>query len=187
MSNSLYQHYQKDIAPKLAKELGLKNVMQVPKIEKVCVNIGMGSFLQRLGTKDYSGVEQALTDITGQKPKVSKARMSVSNFKLREGMPVGVSVTLRGEAAYNFIDKVINVVYPRVRGFRGVKSNIFDKQGNCSFGFTDHSVFPEITLDDVRRAHGVQVTVVTNTDDSVQARALMDGFGFPFKKKSETN
>ncbi len=179
---TLYERYQKEIAAKLLKDLGLKNVMQVPKVEKVCVNIGMGSFLQRLGTKDYSAVEKALENITGQKPKVSKARLSVSNFKLREGMPVGVSVTLRGEAAYNFLDKVINVVYPRVRGFRGVKRNIFDDKGNCSFGFTEHTVFPEIRLDDAKRVHGLQVTVVTNTEDQDQARALMEAFEFPFKK-----
>lgn len=184
--STLFQSYQKVIAPKLQKELGLKNAMQVPKIQKICVNVGMGSYLQRVGTKDYSLVENTVTSITGQKPKVSKARLSVSNFKLREGMPVGVSVTLRGAAAYDFLDKIINVVYPRVRGFQGVKKNIFDSNGNCSFGFSDHTVFPEIHLDDVKRTHGVQVTVVTNSDDVEHNRALMDSFGFPFRKQQTT-
>jgi len=185
MKSALYQQYQKEIVPKLMKELKLDNPMQVPRIEKICVNVGMGSYLQKLGTKDFSGVENAITQITGQKPVVRRSRMSVSNFKLRENMPVGISVTLRNESAYNFIDKVINIVYPRVRGFRGVKPSIFDKDGNCSFGFTEHTVFPEVEADDVRRVHGVQVTVVTNTKDPEHARALMNAFGFPFKKTNK--
>jgi len=186
MNSALYDQYQKEIAPKLMKELGLKNPMEVPRITKVCVNVGMGSYLQRLGTKDFSKVEEAVTKITGQKPVVRRARMSVSNFKLRENMPVGISVTLRRESAYNFMDKVINVVYPRVRGFRGVRKNIFDQNGNCSFGFKEHIVFPEIEVDDARKVHGVQVTVVTNTDNPEHARALMEAFGFPFKKPEPT-
>ena len=187
MKSALYDRYQKEIVPKLMKDLGLKNPMQVPRIEKVCVNVGMGSYLQRLGTKDFSGVESTVTKITGQKPVVRRSRMSVSNFKLRENMPVGISVTLRKDAAYNFIDKVINVVYPRVRGFRGVKTKIFDSSGNCSFGFKEHVVFPEIEVEDVRRVHGVQVTIVTNTNNPEHTRALMDAFGFPFKKASDTD
>ncbi len=185
MKSALYDRYQKEIVPKLMKELGLKNPMQVPKIDKICVNVGMGSVLQKWGTKDFSSIEETVTNITGQKPVVRRARMSVSNFKLRENMPVGMSVTLRGEAAYNFLDKVINVVYPRVRGFRGVKRAIFDRDGNCSFGFTEHTVFPEVDVDDVRRVHGVQVTVVTNTKDPAQSEMLMAEFGFPFKKNNK--
>lgn len=185
MKSALYDQYQKEVVPKLMKELGLKNPTQVPRIEKVCVNVGMGSYLQKLGTKDFSGVEETVTKITGQKPVIRRSRMSVSNFKLRENMPVGISVTLRKEAAYNFLDKVINIVYPRVRGFRGVKSAIFDNTGNCSFGFSEHTVFPEVEADDVRKVHGVQVTVVTNTDNPEHARALMNAFGFPFKKSTK--
>ena len=187
MKSALYTQYQKEIVPALMKQLDLKNPMEVPKVEKVCINVGMGSYLQRLGTKDFSGVEEVVTKITGRKPVVRRARMSVSNFKLRENMPVGISVTLRGEDAYNFLDKVINIVYPRVRGFRGVKKAIFDKNGNCSFGFKEHTVFPEVELDgDARRVHGVQVTVVTNTDSQEGGKALMEAFGFPFKKLTPT-
>ncbi len=187
MNSQLYEQYQKEIAPKLQKEFGMTNVMQVPKIEKVVVNIGMGSYLQRLGTKDYSHVEEAMTAITGQKPVVRKARLSVSNFKLREGMPVGLVATLRGDNAYYFLDKVINIVYPRVRGFRGVKRSIFDKDGNCSFGFTEHTVFPEISVDDARKVHGVQVTVVTNTKDKKYTERLLEEMGFPFVKVNTNN
>lgn len=183
MQSSLYQRYTKEIAPALLKELGLKSPMQVPKIEKVCINVGMGSYLQKLGKKDYTDVLENITAIAGQKPVVRKSRMSVSNFKLREGMPVGMTVTLRGQAAYNFIEKLIHVVYPRVRDFRGVKKGIFDRHGNCSFGFADHTVFPEINPpEDSRRIHGVQVTVVTSSDNPEHAEKLFHAFQFPFQK-----
>ena len=183
MSSVLLERYLKEIAPKLQKELGLKNVMQVPRIEKVCINVGMGSYLQRLGTKDYSVVENTLRSITGQKPVIRHARMAVSNFKLREGMPVGASVTLRRDRAYQFLDKIINVVFPRVRGFQGVRRNIFDQNGNCSFGFAEHTVFPEISLDDTKRIHGIQVTVVTNSIDKLHTERLLEEMGFPFRTK----
>lgn len=185
MQSELQQRYQKDIMPKLLKELGMKNVMQAPRIEKIVVNVGMGSYLQRLGTKDFGTVEETLTKITGQKPVMRKARMSVSNFKLREGMPVGMCVTLRGKEAYVFLDKVINIVFPRVQGFRGVKRNIFDKDGNCSFGFKEHTVFPEVDVEDPRKVHGVQVTIVTSTKDKVHTEKLLEEMSFPFIKKHE--
>ena len=191
MPSELQTRYQKEIQPKLIKELGMKNVMQAPRIEKVVVNVGMGSYLHRLGTKDFGTVEETLTKITGQKPVLRKARLSVSNFKLRENMPVGMCVTLRGESAYNFLDKVINIVYPRVRGFRGVKRNIFDKDGNCSFGFAEHTVFPEVEVEDPRKVHGVQVTIVTSTKDKEHTVKMLEEMNFPFVKlndsKKETN
>ena len=180
MSSELRQRYQKEIAPKLQKDFGMKNALQVPRIEKVVVNVGMGSHLQRLGSKDYTPIQDTLRAITGQQPVLRKARMSVSNFKLREGMPVGMCVTLRGDSAYEFLDKVINIVYPRVRGFRGVKRNIFDKDGNCSFGFTEHTVFPEVDVEDARKVHGIQVTVVTSTKEKAHTEALLTEMGFPF-------
>lgn len=180
IKSALKEKYEKEIVPMLMKELGIKNPMQVPRIKKIVVNVGMGSFLQ--GSKDSSAVEGNITAITGQKPVVRKARLSVSNFKLREGMPVGTVVTLRKDAAYNFLDKVINVVYPRVRGFQGVSRNIFDKDGNCSFGFKEHTVFPETAEADVHKTHGVQVTVVTSTKNKEHAFKLMEAFGFPFKQ-----
>ena len=184
MVSPLYTQYTDEIRGELQKEFGIKNPMQVPKIEKVCINVGMGSYLQKLGSKDFSFVEENITRIAGQKPVVKKAKLSVSNFKLRAGQPVGVNVTLRDQAAYNFLYKLINVVFPRVRDFRGVKRNIFDKDGNLSFGFNDHTVFPEAVVpEDSRRLHGVQVTIVTNSKEQEQNRRLLELFGFPFKKK----
>ena len=183
MKSKLFERYQKEIRPEIQKSLGLSSEAQVPKIEKINVNIGMGSYLQKFGTKDFSDVEKNMTLITGQKPVIRRARMSVSNFKLREGSPVGISVTLRGQAAYNFLDKLIHVVYPRVRDFRGVSPKIFDNEANCSFGFSDHTVFPEVTVpEDARRVHGLQVTIVTNTNEQAHSRALLDAVGFPFRK-----
>jgi len=180
---TLYERFNTEIKKDLGKKLDIKNTMQTPQVEKVCINIGMGSYLQRIGSKDFSFVEENLKRLSGQKPVVRKSKLSVSNFKLREGSPVGVSVTLRGKDAYNFIDKMIHVVYPRVRDFRGVKRNIFDKKGNCSIGFPDHTVFPEAQQpEDSRKIHGVEVTIVTTTENSEHARALLESFNFPFKK-----
>ncbi len=184
MKSLLLEKYQKEIAPKLMKELGLKNPMELPRIEKIAVNVGIGSYLQRLGKKDPAEVEEAIAQITGQKPNVRNARMSISNFKLREGMPVGVSVTLRKDAAYNFLDKVINIVFPRVQGFRGVKRKIFDKNGNCAIGFKEHTVFPEINLDDGRRVHGVQATIVFSGSNPDHNLKLLEALGFPFVKET---
>lgn len=183
MKSALYDRYQKEIRPALAKEFGIKNPIQVPKLEKICINVGMGSYLQKLGSKDHSFVEENLTALAGQKPIVRNATKSVSNFKLREGMPVGLSVTLRGEAAWNFLDKLVNIAYPRVRDFRGVDRNTFDRDGNCSVGLNDHTVFPEtVRPDDARKIFGLQVTTVFNTSDVEQNRRLLEECGFPFKK-----
>ena len=187
MNSDLYEQYVNEIRPKLQKELGIKNPMQVPQITKINLNVGMGSYLQKLGSKDTSFVVSNLEQIAGQKPVIRNSKLSVSNFKLRKGMPVGVAVTLRKQSAHNFLYKLINVVYPRVRDFRGVPRNIFDKDGNCSFGFTDHTVFPEgVMPEDTRKIHGLQVTVVTNTKNPEHAQKLMEAFGFPFKKQPKT-
>ena len=187
MKSSLFQRFQKEIAPQLQKELGLKNPMQVPRIEKVCVNVGMGSYIQRSGKKDYSFIEETLSLITGQKPVLRNARLAVSNFKLRAGMPVGLSVTLRRDAAYNFLEKMIHVALPRVRDFRGISGKIFDKKGNCSVGFTDQTVFPEGELrDDLSKPYGLQVTIVTNTENSEHSKKLLEMFKFPFRKESKS-
>lgn len=183
MKSVLFEKYQTDIRPKLQKELGIKNPMQVPRIEKVCINVGMGSYLTKMGSKDFSYVVDNIEKIAGQKAVVRHAKLSVSNFKLREGQPVGVSVTLRKQAAYEFLYKLINVVYPRVRDFQGASKNSFDDFGNCSVGFKDHTVFPEIIMpEDARKIHGIQVTIVTSSENKTQAKALLDAFGFPFKK-----
>lgn len=182
MKSQLLEKYQKEIAPALMKELGLSNPMQLPRIEKICINVGIGSYLQRIGKKDTVEIEEAIAMITGQKPNVRNSRLSISNFKLREGMPVGVSVTLRKDVAYNFLDKLIQVVYPRVQGFQGVKRKIFDKNGNCALGFKEHSVFPEITIDDGRKVHGVQATIVFSSKNEEHNVKLLQAFGFPFQK-----
>ncbi|MCF7846596.1 MAG: 50S ribosomal protein L5 [Candidatus Gracilibacteria bacterium] len=182
-TSELYERYRKDIRPKLQKELGIKNPMQIPQIQKICVNVGMGSYLQKLNSKDFSFVEENLTNITGQKPVLRKSKMSVSNFKVREGQPIGLSVTLRNQEAYNFLHKLINVAYPRVRDFRGVARNCFDKDGNCSVGFKDHTAFPEGKKpEDSRKIHGMQVSIITSTSDIEHSRKLLESLGFPFKK-----
>ncbi|MCK5460897.1 50S ribosomal protein L5 [Candidatus Gracilibacteria bacterium] len=185
MKSQLLERYQKEIAPSLMKELSIKNPMELPRIEKIAVNVGAGSYLLRIGKKSPEEVEEAVAKITGQKPVVRSAKKAVSNFKLREGMPVGVSVTLRNEQAYNFLDKVINIVFPRVRGFQGVKRNIFDKNGNCAVGFAEHTVFPEINVDDSRRVHGVQFTIVFSSRNKKHNMKLLENFGFPFKKEKK--
>ena len=184
MQSELYNQYQNDVRPTLQKELGITNPMQVPHVEKIVLNVGIGSYLQRLGSKDPSFVVDNVTRIAGQKPVIRNAKLSVSNFKLRQGMPVGVSVTLRQQAAYDFLYKLINVVCPRIRDFRGINNAIFDKDGNCSFGLTDHTVFPEaIVPEDSRKIHGLQITVVTSTKNPEHSKKLMESFGFPFKKR----
>ena len=183
MKSNLSTDFQENILPKLQKELGLKNKMEVPQIKKICVNVGMGSYMQKKGGKDYSYIEKTLALITGQKPIVRKAKLAVSNFKLREGMPVGMCVTLRKQQAYNFLEKFIHIAIPRIRDFRGIKQNIFDKDGNCSIGLTEHSVFPEGELqDDLSPPYGLQVTIVTNNKNPEHNKKLLEAFGFPFGK-----
>ncbi|PID70887.1 50S ribosomal protein L5 [bacterium DOLZORAL124_38_8] len=186
MNSPLYDLYVNEIKAQLQKDLGLKNPVNVPRVEKVVVNVGMGSYLQKLGTKDFSMVEENVARLTGQKPVVKRAKMSVSNFKLREGQPVGIMATLRGDAAYNFLYKMINVAYPRVRDFRGQNPNVFDDKGNCTVGFSDITVFPEaIVPENSSRVHGVQVTIVSSSKDATHTKALLDAFGFPFKKTAK--
>ena len=183
MKSDYYTHFKTKVLLQLQKDLGLSNPMEVPRLEKICVNVGMGSYLQKYGKKDYSYVEDTLSRITGQKPVLRKARLAVSNFKLREGMPVGLSVTLRSDAAYNFLHKLIHVAMPRVRDFRGISPNIFDKEANCSIGFTEHTVFPEGEIqDNLSPPYGMQVTLVTTTNKEDYARKLLEAFEFPFKK-----
>lgn len=186
ITSPLYEKFKKEIVGKLQKDLKIENISNVPRIEKICINVGMGSYLQKLGKKDYSFIEENIRLITGRKPLIRKAKLSVSNFKLREGNPVGMSVTLRGAEAYNFLDKMVHIVYPRVRDFRGVARNCFDKDANCSLGFTDHTVFPEgVQPEDSKRIHGLQVTLVTSTKNTDHAQALLEALEFPFKKKSQ--
>ena len=175
------EKYNKEVSKELMKELGIKNVNALPKIKKVSINVGIGSYLA--GSKDYSQVMENVTLIAGQKGVLRKARMSVSNFKLREGMPVGISVTLRGKKMDDFLTKLVNIVLPRVRDFRGISAKSFDKQGNYSLGLKEYTVFPEVNPDDVIKIHGLQVTIETTASTQYEGYLLLKKLGFPFKDK----
>ena len=177
----LQVQFKETIAPKLQEELGIKNVMAVPKVEKITINVGIGTYIKSQG-KDFSNIVENIAAITGQKPVVKHATKSVSNFKLREGQPVGLAVTLRGEKMYHFLSKLVNIVFPRVRDFRGLSKKAFDRQGNYSIGFKEHVVFPEISPDDVMKLHGLQINIQTSAKNAEDGLALLTALGFPFKK-----
>ncbi len=179
--NELQEKYIKELRPKLQKELGLSNVHQIPKISKVIVNVGLGKYYNTV-SKDFSSIEETLTLITGQKPSVRLSRISVSNFKMREKTPNGLTVTLRGVRMYDFIDKLVNVTLPRVRDFRGISPNAFDKQGNYSLGIKEHVVFPEAKIEDEIKPFSLQVTLVIDSQSKEHSFLLLKELGFPFKK-----
>lgn len=179
---SFKEHYTQTILPELAQELGIKNPMQLPRIEKIVINMGIGSYVAA-GHKDFSSLKNDLALITGQLPRVNHSRKSISNFKLREGMPVGMQVTLRGQRMYDFLEKLIAVVLPRVRDFRGISVRSFDKEGNFNFGIREHTIFPEVPQLDVVKPHGMQVTIKFRTDDKMHSHALLKKLGFPFSAK----
>ena len=184
--NPLKEHYEKKIAPVLQKELDLKNMNDIPRIERVNINVGIGTYMA--SSSDYKPIFENIAKITGQKPIMVKAKKSVSNFKLREGQPNGITVTLRKDKMYDFLNKLINIVLPRVRDFRGLSDRSFDGNGNYSLGLSEHTLFPEIKLDDVVKTHGVQVTIVTSAKTNEHGKALLSKFNFPFKKvKDNTN
>ncbi len=175
------ENYKKNILPALKKELGKKNPMAVPQLKCIKVHVGIGSIMTR-GNKDYENVIANVTAITGQKPIVTKAKKAISNFKTRIGLPTGVVTTLRGPRMYDFLNKFINVVMPRIRDFRGVSRRAFDEEGNYSLGLKEHTVFPEINPDDIEKSHGVQITIVTSAKSKNEGFALLTALGFPFKK-----
>lgn len=178
----LKEKYTKEIAPALLKELGISNVMDIPKLEKVVINMWIWSYI-RAWNKDFTQLQNHLSLISGQSPVVRYASKSISNFKLREGMPVWLCVTLRGDNMYNFLEKLVNVVLPRVRDFRGISKKSFDKSGNYNFWVNEHTIFPEVPQDDVVKAHGIQITVKTTAKDPDGGRALLEKMAFPFMKK----
>jgi large subunit ribosomal protein L5 len=175
------EQYNKKVLVELAKELGIDNPMQVPHIEKIVLNMGIGTYVAS-GNKDFSSLKNDLALITGQLPRVNHARIAISNFKLRKGMPVGMMVTLRGDRMFAFLEKLIAVVLPRVRDFRGVSARGFDKEGNFNFGIREHTIFPEVPQLDVVKSHGLQVTMKFRTQSSAHSKALLDKLGFPFSK-----
>ncbi len=179
--NRLQEQYKNEIAPALFKELGLSNVMQVPRITKVVVNIGVGEALDN--PKALDAAVNDLTIITGQKPVVIAAKKAISNFKLREGRQIGVKVTLRGEKMWAFLDRLINVALPRVRDFRGISADSFDGRGNYTLGLTEQLIFTEIQYDKIDKVRGMEVSIVTTAETDDQARELLRKFGMPFRKE----
>ncbi|HVP42714.1 MAG TPA: 50S ribosomal protein L5 [Terriglobales bacterium] len=175
----LRARFEKEIAPSLLKELELKNPMAVPRLHKIVLNMGVGEATQNAKILDPAATE--LGQITGQKPVVTKAKKSIAAFKVREGMPIGVMVTLRGDRMYEFFDRLVNVALPRVRDFRGVSTKSFDGRGNYTLGLRDQLVFPEIDYAKVDKMKGMNVTIVTTAKDDNQARALLKHMGMPFR------
>jgi large subunit ribosomal protein L5 len=177
----LKEKYDAEIRSALQKELELDNVMQVPRLLKIVVNMGVGDVVQ--DGKVINGAVEDLRIITGQHPKVSNARKSIANFKLREGLPVGASVTLRGDHMWEFFDRLVSAAIPRIRDFRGLSPKGFDGRGNYSFGVDEQLIFPEINYDNVQKVRGMDITFVTSAENDEQGKALLDAFGFPFRKQ----
>ncbi|MBR12244.1 MAG: 50S ribosomal protein L5 [Acidimicrobiaceae bacterium] len=177
------ERYVAEIRDALKDELGLANVMQVPKLTKIVVNVGVGDAAQQ--AKLLDGAVADLTVITGQKPLVTRARTSISNFKLREGQAIGAKVTLRGDRMYEFLDRLITMAIPRIRDFRGLSPRSFDGNGNYTFGVTEQLIFPEIDYDKVDRTRGMDITIVTSASDDDGGLALLAAFGFPFRKEGQ--
>ena len=175
--------YNTKFVAELEKELGLKNVNQVPKLEKIVINVGLGR--AKDDKKVIETAKNTLRKITGQEPVETIAKNSIAGFKLREGNVIGVKVTLRGDRMYEFLDRMITVVLPRLRDFHGVSAKAFDGQGNYSIGFTDQSVFPELSFEETTNPHGLQVVIVINSKDKAHSRALLEKFGMPFEKENK--
>ena len=176
----LKARYREQILPELRTEFGFDNVMQVPTVTKVVVNMGVGEAAR--DSKLIEGAIRDLTEITGQKPQVTKARKSIAQFKLREGQPIGAHVTLRGDRMWEFLDRLLSIALPRIRDFRGLSPKQFDGQGNYTFGLTEQSVFHEIDQDKIDRTRGMDITVVTTAKNDDEGRALLRLLGFPFKE-----
>jgi len=181
--NRMHERYTKEVAPALFKSFGFKNVMQVPRIEKVVVNIGLGEAMDN--PKALESATGDLIQITGQKPIQTKAKKAIANFKLREGRLIGTKVTLRGDRMWAFLDRLLNIALPRVRDFRGVSANAFDGRGNFTLGLKDQLVFPEIEYDKIDKLRGMEITIVTSAPDDNQARALLQLLGMPFSNKKD--
>jgi large subunit ribosomal protein L5 len=179
MAARLRERFHKEIAPALQKELQLNNPMAVPRLHKIVVNMGVGEATQNAKVLDPAAGE--LGQITGQKPVITKAKKSIAAFKVREGMPIGAMVTLRGDRMYEFFDRLVNVVLPRVRDFRGVSTKSFDGRGNYTLGLRDQLIFPEIDYAKVDKLKGMNVTIVTTAKNDNEARALLRSFGMPFR------
>jgi large subunit ribosomal protein L5 len=181
MSNVLKERYLNEVVPALEKSLNFSNTMQVPRISKVVVNIGLGEALDN--AKAIDAAVSDLTQIAGQKPVVTKARKSIANFKLREGRAIGVRVTLRGDRMWAFLDRLMNIALPRVRDFRGISPNAFDGRGNYTLGLREQLVFPEIEYDKIDKIRGMEITIVTTARTDEEGRQLLQMLGMPFRKE----
>ena len=181
MSNVLKERYQAEVVPDLMKSLNLDNVMRVPRVLKIVVNIGVGEALEN--SKALDAAVSDMTQITGQRPIITRARMSIANFKLREGRAIGVKVTLRGEKMWAFLDRLMNIALPRVRDFRGISANSFDGRGNYTLGLSEQLVFPELDYDKIDKIRGMEVTIVTSARTDDEGRHLLQMLGMPFKKE----
>lgn len=181
MSQVLKERYTNEVVPALMKSLNLDNIMQVPRLQKVVVNVGVGEALDN--SKALDAAVGDITQITGQKPVVTKARKSIANFKLREGRQIGVRVTLRGERMWSFLDRLMNVALPRVRDFRGISPNAFDGRGNYTLGLREQLVFPEIDYDKIDKLRGMEISIVTTARSDDEGRQLLEMLGMPFKKE----
>lgn len=178
--NRLQEKYQNSVKAELTKKFGYTSSMQIPKVEKIVLNMGVGDAVAN--SKVLDDAVEELTQITGQKPVVTKAKKSIANFKLREGMPIGCKVTLRGERMYQFLDKLVSVALPRVRDFHGVSGNSFDGRGNYTLGVKEQLIFPEINFDKVKKVRGMDIVIVTTAKTDEEGRTLLQLMGMPFKK-----
>lgn len=182
---TLKQTFFEDLVPQLQKELNLSNVYEVPRLVKVVINIGLGE-----STQNSKALEAGLRDlelITGQKPVVTRAKKSIATFKIRQGMPIGAMVTLRGDRMYDFVAKLNGIVLPRIRDFRGLNENAFDGRGNYNIGLRDQLVFPEIEYDKIDKVRGMNITIVTTAQNDMEAKALLQTLGFPFRKRAASS
>jgi len=180
MAARLKERYQKDVAPAIAKEFGIRNPMAIPRVDKIVINMGMGEAIANAKILDTAADE--LRSITGQKPVITKAKKSIASFKLRQGMPIGVMVTLRGDRMYEFLDRLVSIGLPRVRDFRGVSPKAFDGRGNYTIGVREQLIFPEIDFNKVDKLRGMNISIVTTARNDEQARALLKGLGMPFRQ-----
>jgi len=183
MSHILKDRYRNEVSPVLRKELKYDNAMEIPRVLKVVVNIGVGEALDN--AKALDAAVEDLTKIAGQKPVITRARKSIANFKLREGRAIGVKVTLRGERMWSFLDRLMNVALPRVRDFRGISPNSFDGRGNYTLGLTEQLVFPEISYDSIDKLRGLEISIVTSAQTDDEGRRLLEMLGMPFRKDGE--
>ena len=180
MSSRLQEYYKSTVVPKLTADLKLKNAMQVPKITKITVNMGVGEAVADRKVVDAAAADMA--KITGQKPLITKSKKAIASFKLRENLPIGCKVTLRGQRMYEFLDRLVSIALPRVRDFRGVSARAFDGRGNYTLGVKEQIIFPEIQYDQIDQLRGMDITITTTATDNEQGRALLEAFNFPFRK-----